>query len=121
MHDLTEADGNLGERMISIENVSRRGFLKGAVSTSAFVLGVRLMPVDLLASGDVGALDPSVPMSKAPLHPSVYVAIDTDGTAYIVAHRSEMGDGARTALPRIVADEFEAGSGGVGQGSTDRG
>src|SRR5712664_2688119 len=108
MHDLTEAAGNLGERMISIENVSRRGFLKGAVSTSAFVLGVRLMPVDLLASGDVGALDPSVPMSKAPLHPSVYVAIDTDGTAYIVAHRSEMGNGVRTALPRIVADEVDA-------------
>src|SRR6267143_2551221 len=108
MHDLTEAAGNLGERMISIENVSRRGFLKGAVSTSAFVLGVRLMPVDLLASGDVGALDPSVPMSKAPLHPSVYVAIDTDGTAYIVAHRSEMGNGVRTALPRIVADELDA-------------
>src|SRR5258708_38504255 len=111
MHGLTEAAGNLGERMISIENVSRRGFLKGAVSTSAFVLGVRLMPVDLLASGDVGGLDPSVPMSKAPLHPSVYVAIDTDGTAYIVAHRSEMGNGGRTALPRSVAGEMEAGGG----------
>src|SRR5260370_27210363 len=108
MRDWTGAAGNVGERMISIENGSRRGFLKGAVSTSAFVLGVRLMPVDLLASGDVGALDPSVPMSKAPLHPSVYVAIDTDGTAYIVAHRSEMGNGVRTALPRIVADGLDA-------------
>src|SRR5713226_631293 len=94
--------------MISIENVSRRGFLKGVVGTGAFVLGVRLMPVDLLASGDVGALDPAAPMSKAPLHPSVYVAIDTDGTAYIVAHRSEMGNGVRTSLPRIVADELDA-------------
>src|SRR6202048_1104601 len=94
--------------MISIENVSRRGFLKGMVGTGAFVLGVRLMPVDLLASGDVGALDPAGPMNKAPLHPSVYVAIDTDGTAYIVAHRSEMGNGVRTALPRIVADELDA-------------
>src|ERR1700736_2588145 len=94
--------------MISIENVSRRGFLKGMVGTGAFVLGVRLMPVDLLASGDVGALDPAAPMNKAPLHPSVYVAIDTDGTAYIVAHRSEMGNGVRTALPRIVADELDA-------------
>src|SRR5712692_3274046 len=108
MHDLTEAAGNLGERMISIENVSRRGFLKGVVGTGAFVLGVRLMPVDLLASGDVGALDPSVPMTKAPLQPNVYLAIDTDGTAYIVAHRSEMGNGVRTALPRIVADELDA-------------
>src|ERR1700676_2293584 len=94
--------------MISIENVSRRGFLKGVVGAGAFVLGVRLMPVDLLASGDVGALDPAGRMNKAPLHPSVYVAIDTDGTAYIVAHRSEMGNGVRTALPRIVADELDA-------------
>src|SRR6202158_2332196 len=94
--------------MISIENVSRRGFLKGVVGTSAFVLGVRLMPVELLASGEVGAIDPSAPMNSAPLPPSVYVAIDTDGTAYIVAHRSEMGNGVRTALPRIVADELDA-------------
>src|SRR5467141_2889779 len=108
MYDLTETARNLGERMISIENVSRRGFLKGMVGTSAFVLGVRLMPVDLLASGDVAALDPAAPMNRAPLHPSVYVAIDTDGTAYIVAHRSEMGNGVRTSLPRIVADELDA-------------
>src|SRR6202162_1416486 len=94
--------------MISIENVSRRGFLKGVVGTSALVLCVRLMPVELLASGEVGAMDPSAPMNSAPLHPSVYVAIDTDGTAYIVAHRSEMGSGVRTALPRIVADELDA-------------
>src|SRR5260221_9250942 len=95
--------------MIDIENISRRGFLKGVVGAGAFVLGVRLIPVDLLAGGDVGGLDPAGPMNKAPLHPSVYVAIDTDGTAYIVAHRSEMGNGVRTALPRIVA-------GGVGVG-----
>src|SRR6202011_2470864 len=93
--------------MISIENVSRRGFLKGVVSAGAFVLGVRLMPADLLASGDV-PVDPAVPMNKAALRPNVYVAIDTDGTAYIVAHRSEMGNGVRTALPRIVADELDA-------------
>src|SRR6266403_1313711 len=94
--------------MISIENVSRRGFLKGVVGAGAFVIGVRLMPVDLLASGDEGEIDPAASMNKAPLHPSVYVAIDTDGTAYIVAHRSEMGNGVRTALPRIVADELDA-------------
>src|SRR5258708_3402719 len=94
--------------MIAIENVSRRGFLKGVVGAGAFVLGVRLMPVDLLAAGDVGGLDPASPMNKAPLHASVYVAIDTDGTAYIVARRSEMGNGVRTALPRIVADELDA-------------
>src|ERR1700686_2847077 len=97
----------MGGLMISIENVSRRGFLKGVVGAGAFVLGVRLIPADLLASGDVPT-DPAGPMNKAALRPSVYVAVDTDGTAYIIAHRSEMGNGVRTALPRIVADELDA-------------
>ena len=47
-------------------------------------------------------------MDSAPLRPSVYLAIDTDGTVYIIAHRSEMGSGSKTALPRIVADELDA-------------
>src|SRR6202047_2485291 len=95
--------------MINIENFSRRGFLKGMAGTSALVLGVSLLPETLLAGGgDVSFLDSTGGMSKAPLHPSVYLAIDTDGTAYVVAHRSEMGNGVRTALPRIVADELDA-------------
>jgi isoquinoline 1-oxidoreductase subunit beta len=95
--------------MISIENVSRRGFLKGMAGAGAFVLSVRLLPEELLAAtGGAGALDPATAMSKAPLHPSVYLAIDTTGTTYVVAHRSEMGNGVRTSLPRIVADELEA-------------
>ena len=84
---------------------SRRGFLKGMLGAGAFVLSVRLMPQRLLAGMNAGASDA---MTKAPLHPNVYLAIDTDGTAYIIAHRSEMGSGSRTALPRIVADELDA-------------
>jgi len=101
--------------MIQIENISqrnheainsRRGFLKGVLGAGAFVLSVRWMPEQLFAaaanSGDSDA------MAKASWQPNVYLAIDTDGTAYIIAHRSEMGSGSRTALPRIVADELDA-------------
>jgi isoquinoline 1-oxidoreductase beta subunit len=95
--------------MIRIENVSRRGFLKGMVGAGAFVLSIRLMPEELLAKGNAAGLpDPMAPMAKAALQPNVFVAIDTDGTTYIVAHRSEMGSGSKTALPRIVADELDA-------------
>src|ERR1700674_787316 len=98
-----------GTPVINIENLSRRGFLKGLAGTSAFVLGVSLMPKKLLAaSGDVASINPAGPMKKAPLQPSVYLAIDTDGTVYVIAHRSEMGNGVRTSLPRIVADELDA-------------
>jgi len=47
-------------------------------------------------------------MAAAALQPSVYLAIATDGTVYIVAHRAEMGSGDRTGLPMIVADELDA-------------
>jgi isoquinoline 1-oxidoreductase subunit beta len=95
--------------MISVENVSRRGFLKGMAGAGAFVLSVRLVPGELFA-GEPGELGSDVlpPKSVAILQPSVYLAIATDGTTYIVAHRSEMGNGVRTSLPRIVADELDA-------------
>src|SRR3989442_394063 len=101
--------------MIRIDNISsrdrelvtgRRGFLKGMLGAGAFVLSVRMMPEELFgAAPDVSASDA---MAKALLQPNVYLAIDTDGTVYIIAHRSEMGSGSRTALPRIVADELDA-------------
>ena len=90
--------------MICIENVSktdqagsssRRGFLKGMLGAGAFVLSARLVPVSLFAAtSGVAMLDA---MGEAALHPSVYLAIDTKGTSYIIAHRSEMGSGSRTA------------------------
>ena len=101
--------------MILIENISnrdrepvssRRGFLKGMLGAGAFVLSVRLMPEDLFgATANASASDG---MTNAALQPNVYLAIETDGTTYIIAHRSEMGSGSRTALPRIVADELDA-------------
>ena len=39
--------------------------------------------------------------------PKIFVAIAPDGTVSIVVNRSEMGQGIRTSLPRIVADELE--------------
>src|SRR5438132_8188652 len=101
--------------MMHIENISektqefsgsRRGFLQGMLGAGAFVLSVRWMPDQLLAA--TFNANPAEAMSKAVLHPGVYLAVDTDGTAYVVAHRSEMGNGVRTSLPRIVADELDA-------------
>jgi isoquinoline 1-oxidoreductase beta subunit len=91
--------------MIRIENVSRREFLRRIAGAGAFVLGASLMPKVLL--GAMGPLGDEA-IAGAVLHPSVYLAVATDGTVFIVCHRSEMGSGNRTGLPRIVADEFDA-------------
>ena len=40
--------------------------------------------------------------------PRVFVSIAADGTVTIVCHRSEMGQGVRTGMPLIVADELDA-------------
>jgi isoquinoline 1-oxidoreductase subunit beta len=88
----------------NILNVSRRGFLQGLVSTGALVLSVRVIPEALWAAETVAGSH----ADRAVLHPSVFVGIDTDGTVYLVAHRSEMGTTSRTSVPLILADELDA-------------
>lgn len=90
--------------MNEISNVSRRGFLQGVFSAGALVLSVKLAPQTLFAA-DAAA---SGTVDQAPFHPSVWVGIEPDGTVIIVAHRSEMGSGSRTALPLVLADELDA-------------
>ena len=81
------------------QHVSRRGFLHGALVSGVFVLSARFIPEPLWAAeGD----------AAAPFEPSLWMSIASDGTVTIVAHRSEMGCGSRTALPLVVADELDA-------------
>jgi isoquinoline 1-oxidoreductase beta subunit len=105
--------------VIAVENISlrdarlggsRRDFLRGVVGAGAFVLAARYLPGTALARSSAAGAPSGVPdiALKGPLSPSVYLAIDTDGTVYAIAHRSEMGSGSRTALPRIIADELDA-------------
>lgn len=84
--------------MSAIRNLSRRGFLKSAATTS-FVLGLTLpgrVPL-ALAEERGGAFAPNL-----------FVEIATDGTVTIIAPRPDMGQAVRTALPQILADELEA-------------
>ena len=87
--------------------LSRRTLLKGAGATAGLVLYLR-------ASGVIGAESQpkkyGVDAAKggAVDNPLVFVAIDADGTVHITVHRSEMGQGIRTSLAMVVADELEA-------------
>ena len=77
--------------------VSRRNFLKaGSILTGGLVLGV-----SFFSCNDKGKKIASVA-------PNVYLRITSDGEVIIIAHRSEMGQGIRTSLPLIIADELGA-------------
>ena len=90
-------------KMSAIENVSRRGFLKGlGVSSTALVLGVEFSGVSVIPKAFAEA-----PKSKV-FKPNVYVQIGTDSKVSVFVHRSEMGQGIRTSIPMIIADELEA-------------
>ncbi|HTS54032.1 MAG TPA: molybdopterin cofactor-binding domain-containing protein [Burkholderiales bacterium] len=94
-----------------IENVSRRNLLKGIVATGGLVIAAQFYPRSVLADGgSVNAYKTGADgMPGGTVYdPHVYVAIAPDGTVTIVAHRSEMGQGSRTSLPMVVADEMEA-------------
>jgi len=91
--------------MSQVINVSRRGFLAGLAGAGALILGAQTVPKLLWAKRSSNG---STHADEATLHPNFFVGIDTEGTVYIVAHRSEMGTVIRTSLPLVVADELDA-------------
>ena len=82
-----------------IKSVSRRDFLRyTSVAGGALVLGTLLPSITpAWASSTVDDAANTL---------NLFVSIDNDGTVNIVCHRSEMGQGVRTGIPQIVADEL---------------
>ena len=79
--------------MIEITNVSRRGFLQGMMSAGALVVAARFMPESVWAD----SFAKGTRADSAKLHANMFVGVDTDGTVYLIAHRSEMGTTSRTS------------------------
>ncbi|MFQ5865017.1 MAG: molybdopterin cofactor-binding domain-containing protein [bacterium] len=82
-------------------NLNRREFIK-VVSTvgGGFVLGFYLPTKEELFAKE--------PAQVTTFEPNAWLKIDPDGTTTITVARSEMGQGVRTSLPMIVAEELEA-------------
>jgi isoquinoline 1-oxidoreductase subunit beta len=89
-----------------LANVSRRGFLTGMSALGGLVLAVGF-PAALRAQDPPKYGADGMPNGWVD-DPLAFVAIGEDGTVSIVCHRSEMGQGVRTGMPMIVADELEA-------------
>ena len=82
--------------MSGFEKLSRREFLqKTGIASGGLVFAMTLgYPRSAAGAGNVA--------------PNVYVNIRDDDVVEIYCHRSEMGQGIRTSLPQVIADELEA-------------
>ncbi|WP_282143668.1 xanthine dehydrogenase family protein molybdopterin-binding subunit [Cellulophaga baltica] len=86
--------------MKDVQNVSRRSFIKGIGLASGGLI---------IASG--ASLFNSCSVETKELiafNPNLFVQLNSDGSLILVASRSEMGQGVRTSLTSVIADEMEA-------------
>jgi isoquinoline 1-oxidoreductase subunit beta len=91
---------------IVLANVSRRRFVQGLSAFSGLVVAVGL-PVGARAADAPKYGADNMPHGWVD-NPLAFVAIGDDGIVSIYCHRSEMGQGVRTGMPMIVAEELEA-------------
>jgi isoquinoline 1-oxidoreductase subunit beta len=61
-----------------------------------------------IGPGGVRRLEASTTAPALPWSPTAYVRIAEDGIVTLICHRSEMGQGIRTTMTHIIADEMEA-------------
>lgn len=94
---------------LPVDRLSRRAVLQGASAVTGLVLCLRVSGA-IAAEGGAEPRKYGVDASSggAVDDPLVFVAIDPDGTVHVTVHRSEMGQGIRTSLAMVVADELEA-------------
>ena len=84
--------------MRTLTNPSRREFLKSSAAGSAGLLLAFYLPT----------IAPPADASEQAFHPNTYIFINPQGDIRLVVTRSEMGQGVRTALAMILAEELDA-------------
>jgi isoquinoline 1-oxidoreductase beta subunit len=88
--------------MSGIQHISRREFLKRTGQAGGGLVFALTLTTGCSRPG------PEVAPGPESVAPNVYVNVRNDGTVEIICHRSEMGQGIRTGLPQVIADEMEA-------------
>ncbi|MBT8391366.1 MAG: xanthine dehydrogenase family protein molybdopterin-binding subunit [Ignavibacteria bacterium] len=85
--------------MKKLNEIKRREFIKVVGLSGGGLFLASYVPLQnvLAKSGD----DPKI------FTPSVFLKIDSNGVVTIIVHRSEMGQGVKTALPMLIAEELE--------------
>jgi isoquinoline 1-oxidoreductase beta subunit len=92
---------------IELESRARRDFLTQVRALGGLVLVASIPAVLKAADLEKKYGADAMPHGWSD-NPLAFVAIGADGIITIVVHRSEMGQGVRTSMPLIVADELEA-------------
>jgi isoquinoline 1-oxidoreductase subunit beta len=84
-----------------MKSISRRDFLKGSLAAAGLTIAASITPLGtkLLSAKEVG---------KAVFGPTAFFEVTPDNLVTVYIPNSEMGQGVRTALSMIVADELEA-------------
>jgi len=92
--------------------IPRRSFLAAlGLTVGTLAVGFEtLAPAEARAATAAGGpvIAPQLPKGDGGTTPNVFVHIAPDGTVSIVCHRSEMGQGIRSSLPVLIADELGA-------------
>lgn len=85
--------------MSDIQNISRRSFVKNiGLASGGLILACNYS----LFSNEKKT------MNSIEFNPNLFVQLNSDGSLILIASRSEMGNGARTSLTSVIADEMEA-------------
>jgi isoquinoline 1-oxidoreductase subunit beta len=90
--------------------VGRRSFLRvTAIGGGGFLLALYADPVSkaLAAQGGLISLPPAPTSPNAKFVATAFIKVTADGSVTIMSKNPEVGQGIKTALPMILADEFD--------------
>jgi len=85
--------------MGTIKNISRRSFVK--------IVGLASGGLVLACNSSIFS-DKEEVKNLVDFNPNLFVQLNSDGSLILIASRSEMGNGVRTSLTSVIADEMEA-------------
>ncbi len=93
-----------GSAVLTARSATRRDFLRvSAVTAGGLLIGVRFAG----AAEESLARAEAAPVAAA-FRPNAWVRIDASGRVVLTVGKSEMGQGVRTSLPMILAEQLEA-------------
>jgi isoquinoline 1-oxidoreductase beta subunit len=86
---------------MTTQSIDRRAFLRvSALAGGGIALASYIEPAEALASW-------MMPKAPAVFAPNAYIRITTDGVITIVAKNPEIGQGVKTMLPMLIAEELD--------------